>query len=396
VTRKVVVSGMAAWTPIGCGLDAFASALAAGEGGVAPIRRFDTARHRVRRAAEVAWEKPAGSRLSRATEMALAVAAAAAADAGLEPGPRRGEATAVILACSQGGMAAAGGRYRELARPYRRGPVAGELAARMLDAAPSAALDPLAAAHGASIVVQVATACSAGLHALGLARDLVRDGVVVRAVVVGAEVLSEFTVAGFSVLRLLTAGDAPRPFAADRDGTSLGEGAAAMVVEPDEAVRARGGRAWVELAGYGSSSDASHMTRPDAEGPARAVGQALAEAGNPAIGWVKAHGTGTRHNDAAESAALHRVFRRTAPPPVTSLKAALGHSLGASGLVEAAGAAVALRGGFVPPVHAAGEADPDLELDLVAGPARPSAAGAVLVNAFGFGGNNAAMVLRAA
>ena len=393
--NAAVISGMAALTPFGSGLAAFADGLRQGRGGMGVIRRFDPVRHRVRRAAEVAWEAPEDYHYSRATAMALRVAADALADAGLEPRAERGIRVAVLAASSQGGMAEAGDCYRKLARPYRRGPATGALAARILDAAPSACLDLLAAAHGADLVVQISTACSAGLHALGLARELVRDGVVDRALVVGSEVLSEFTLAGFGVLRALTTGEAPRPFAADRDGTGLGEGAAALMVERAAAVRARGGRPRAEVAGYGSSSDAAHMTRPDSDGAARAMADAMAQAGGGEIGWVKSHGTGTLHNDAAEAAALHRVFAGPVPP-VTSLKAALGHSLGASGVVEAVGSVLALVDCFVPPVHAVDAADAGLELDVVTRAARPSVADTILVNAFGFGGNNATLVLRAA
>jgi 3-oxoacyl-[acyl-carrier-protein] synthase II len=152
-----------------------------------------------------------------------------------------------------------------------------------------------------------------------------------------------------------------------------------------------------EIAGYGSSTDGDHMTRPQPAGAARAIAQALSSLHPEQVDWVKAHGTGTRHNDAAEAQAIHAVFgRRAAALPVTSMKSLLGHSLGASGVVEAVGVVLALAGGFVPPTRNCERPDPSLGLDIVAGAARPLAAGCVLANAFGFGGNNAALVLKAA
>jgi 3-oxoacyl-[acyl-carrier-protein] synthase II len=397
---RVAVTGLGALTPIGQGVPELAAGLREGRNGVGPIQGFDASRHRIRRAAEIAWRKPEASPYSRATELALSVTAEALRDARLDPEWIRGGAlrVGVILASNQGGMAASVPRYRELNFPYRRGPASAARLPRLLDSAPTTTLDLLMlSVGGAGPCLTVSTACSAGLHALGMASDMIRQGDADVVVVSAVEVLTEAALAGFSVLRALTAGDGPRPFDAHRDGTLLGEGAAALVVEDYDRAVERGARVWAEIAGYGSSTDAYHMTRPRAEGAAQAITQSLGTTDPDAVDWVKAHGTGTPANDASEAQALHAVFgARARTLPVTSLKATLGHSLGASGAVEAVAAVLALAGGFVPPTLNVEAPDPACDLDLVRGAARPLRARHVLANAFGFGGNNAAVLFRSA
>jgi 3-oxoacyl-[acyl-carrier-protein] synthase II len=395
---RIAVTGLSALTPIGHGADGFREGLRQGRDGVRPIAGFDASRHRVRRAAEVEWDKPAGSPYSRATEMALWVTEAALRDAGLDGASarRKGVTVGVILASNQGGMPPSVSRYRDVCAPYRRGTPAAGLVPRMLDAAPSATADFLAVTWGATgPTLNVSTACSAGVHALGLAVDALRSGAADIMLVASVEVLTELALAGFGVLRALTEGDGPRPFDQRRDGTILGEGAAALVLEDAERANARGAHSWGEVAGYGSSTDGTHMTRPDSDGAARAMRHALGATPVEEVDWIKAHGTATPANDVAEARAVRAVFG-THGVPVTSMKAALGHSLGASGAVEAVGALLAMEGGFVPPTLRVEQIDPECDLDVVCGAARASAGRTVLVNAFGFGGNNASVLLRAA
>lgn len=393
---RVAISGMSALTPIGHGLDGFRAGLREGRDGVRPIEGFDAGRHRVRRAAEVRWRKPEGSAYSRATELAMATASAALDDAGYDGAARAAVRIGIVLASNQGGMPPSVPRYREVCAPWRTGAPGASRTARMLDGAPSATADVLAARCGAAgPVLNVSTACSAGVHALGMSLDALRSGRADVMLVASVEVLTELALAGFGVLRALTEGDGPRPFDRRRDGTLLGEGAAALVLEDAERVRARGARVWAEVAGYGSSTDGTHMTRPDAAGAARAMREALCGTAVEEVGWIKAHGTATPANDSAESEAVRAVFgpRRV---PVTSLKSALGHSLGASGAVETVAAVLALEAGFVPPTLRFEQPDPECDLDVVHGAARSCRARAVLVNAFGFGGNNASVLLRSA
>jgi len=392
---RVAITGLSALTPIGHGLEDFRAGLRDGRDGVRDIAGFDACHHRVRRAAEVDWRKPEGSPYSRATEMALAVAREALRDAALDDRERTGLRLGIILASNQGGMPPSVPRYRDVCAPYRRGTPAAGMVPRMLDGAPSATADLLAVRCGATgPALNVSTACSAGVHALGLGRDALGSGEADVMLVVSVEVLTELALAGFGVLRALTEGEGPRPFDQRRDGTLLGEGAAGLVLEDAARARARGARVWAEVAGYGSSTDGTHMTRPDPDGPARAMRQALGSTPVEAVDWIKAHGTATPANDVAEARAVRSVFgaRRV---PVTSMKAALGHSLGASGAVETVGTLLAMQGGFVPPTLRVEQLDPECDLDVVRGIARAWEAETVLVNAFGFGGNNASVLLRA-
>jgi len=199
--------------------------------------------------------------------------------------------------------------------------------------------------------------------------------------------------AGFAVLRALATGGRVRPFDAGRDGTLLGEGAAAIVIERADRARARGARLWAEIAGYGSSTDAYHMTRPLSDGAVRAMTQALGDTPLAEVDWIKAHGTATPANDVAEAKAINTLFgeRRV---PVTSIKSQLGHSLGASGVTESVAVLLAMHGGFIPRTLHLEKLDPECSLDVVSGEARPCEARVVLANAFGFGGNNAAICFK--
>jgi 3-oxoacyl-[acyl-carrier-protein] synthase II len=392
---RVAITGLGALTPIGRGLQDLETGLRESRDGVGPIRGFDPSRHRIQRAAELDWQKPAESPYSRATEMALTATAEALSDAGLDRDALASRRTGVILASNQGGMAPSVPRYRELNFPYRRGPAPAERLSRVLDSAPTSTLDLLMlAVGGTGPSLNVSTACSAGLHALGMGFEMLRQGDADTVIVSATEVLTEAALAGFSVLRALTGGLAPRPFDQRRDGTLLGEGAAALVLEPYEGATRRGARVWAEIGGYGSSTDAYHMTRPQAEGAARAIREALGSTVADDIDWIKAHGTGTPANDASEAEAIRTVFgdRRV---PVTSLKATLGHSLGASGAVEAVATILAMNGGFIPATLHSEDIDPACDLDLVKS-VRARRARTVLANAFGFGGNNAAILFRSA
>jgi len=387
---------MGALTPIGNGQTEFLAGLENGRDGVGPIAGFDVSRHRVQRAAEVRWAKPASSPYSRASEMALAAMGEALANAKLGPEQRDPARLGVVLASNQGGMASFSERYRELTFPYRRGPVDQGRTSRVMDSSPISTLDLLmanAGAHGPAY--NISTACSAGLHALGMAFDAIRNQEVDVVLVAGVEVLTEPALAGFAVLRALASGDSLCPFDCRRDGTLLGEGAAVLVVENAEHARARGIEPWAEVAGYGSSTDAFHMTRPQMEGPARAMTEALGHLPPEEVDWIKAHGTGTPANDVAEAQAIRSVFLRHQRVPVTSIKSMIGHSLGASGVVESVATILAMKGGFVPQTLHLENLDPECDLDVVSGQPRANRGKAVLANAFGFGGNNAAILFRA-
>lgn len=403
--QRAVVTGMGALTPIGNDVAAFRDGLLAGRDGIAPIEGFDPQRHRFRQAGELKGFDPAAHFtpeelpfLSRGTQMIRRAAAEAIADAGLELAACDRERIGVILGSDLGGMPASDAGYRSLHHPYRRGAWDGEApwGALLLDSFICSVADQLALHYGLrGTTLVMSTACSAGLHAIGVGVEAIRSGQAEVMLVGGIDPLSEMPQAGFGVLRSLAAGPI-RPFDRERDGTVLGEAAALLVLESEEHARRRGARVHAVIAGYGGSTDAYHMTRPDetGDGPARAMRQALRDAGLPAnaIGYVKAHATATPANDVTETRAIKTVFGERTQVPVSSVKSLIGHSLGASGAVEAVAAVLALEHGFLPPTLNLENPDPECDLDYVPNRSRRKELGAVMANAFGFGGNNASMI----
>jgi 3-oxoacyl-[acyl-carrier-protein] synthase II len=245
----------------------------------------------------------------------------------------------------------------------------------------------------------VATACATGANAIGEGARLVRDGMADVVVAGGAEAcVTPVTMAAFARMGALSRNPDPaaasRPFDDDRDGFVMGEGAAFVVLERYENAVARGAEILGEVAGYGMTCDAHHITAPveDGSGAVAAIEMALTDAGLPAsaIGHVNAHGTSTPHNDAAEAAAIAKVFGPRAVP-VTSGKGVTGHLIGAAGAVEAVAALVAADRGIVPPT--ANHARTDLPVDVVAGEARSVERAPVVSTSFAFGGHNVALVL---
>ena len=405
--RRVLVTGMGALTPIGCGLDRYQSGLRQGSDGVGRVRCFDVSRHRATNAAEILDFEPEKHfsdedlrQMARGTQMALVAAAEAIAGARLDLEREDRGRIGVILGTDLGGMPSAHAGYQDLHHPYRQRRERSDQGWRslVLDSFIASVADQVASAydlHGTTLVMS--TACSAGLHALAVGVEAIRSGESDVMIVGGVDPLSEMPHAGFGVLRSL-ASDRIRPFDKNRDGTILGEGAAILVLEAEDHARARGAKAWAELAGWGGSSDAYHMTRPDetGQGPSRAMKAALDDAGvaPEQIDYVKAHGTATPANDVIETRALKIVFGERTRVPVSSVKSMIGHSLGASGAVEAVAALLALDGGFLPPTINLRTPDPECDLDYVPNASRPLEINTILVNAFGFGGNNASVVFR--
>ncbi|MBL8113171.1 MAG: beta-ketoacyl-[acyl-carrier-protein] synthase family protein [Acidobacteria bacterium] len=253
-------------------------------------------------------------------------------------------------------------------------------------------------------VETVSVACASGTAAVGRAWDLIATGEVEAALAGGVDALSPFVVSGFGSLRALSPGPA-RPFDVRRSGLSLGEGAAFLLLESAEGA-ARAGRApLAAIAGYGSASDAFHLTRPDPEGGGllRAMSAAVSSAGLAGngerdIAFVNAHGTGTVFNDAMEARAFARFFGTvSAVPPVWGVKGALGHTLGAAGAFEALVSVLALREGRIPPTAGLEEPDPAFALDVVRGePRRTSSGRFALSTSAAFGGTNAVLVVERA
>jgi 3-oxoacyl-[acyl-carrier-protein] synthase II len=247
-------------------------------------------------------------------------------------------------------------------------------------------------------VTLVSNACASGANAIGHALGMIRTGRARRVLAGGYDALSELVFAGFDSLRALAPSGVPRPFDAERDGLALGEGAAILLLESEEAAAERHGEAQAELHGYSSATDLHHLTQPDPSGAAAAttMAGACAMAGISAaeVGYLNSHGTGTPHNDVAEATAITRWAGSGAGRlAVSSTKSAMGHLLGGAGAVEAALCVLALRGQWLPASLGVRTPDPAVTFDLVR-EFRPAKFDWALTNSFGFGGTNSTLALR--
>jgi 3-oxoacyl-[acyl-carrier-protein] synthase II len=260
------------------------------------------------------------------------------------------------------------------------------------------------AAHVASefrlrgVAVTVSTACAAGNGALAYAADAIRSGTADLALAGGADAFSRITYAGFSRLGAI-APERCQPFDLERKGMIPGEGAAVLLLESAAHASARGARVYAELAGYGLTCDAHHMTsgHPTGDGAVRAMEMALASSrvAPSEVSYISAHGTGTLVNDRLETAAIKRAFGRAAYDiPVSSIKSMLGHAMGAASAMEAAACALAVSTDRIPPTVGLDTPDPACDLDYVPNAARARRVTVALNNAYAFGGNNSCLVLR--
>jgi 3-oxoacyl-[acyl-carrier-protein] synthase II len=410
---EVWVTGMGLATAMAPDLPGSWAALAGGRSGIAPIARFDTTGLRTTIGATASYRSL--DRLSytaRTARLATMVMAEALRGAGLPDGAA---GAPLILGLPpietpwSDRLAAArklggGGPVDYAAMLAATGPADAALySANAVDQVASG----LAAAHGCGgAPVTLNTACSTGATAIQIGAEMIRDGLSERVLVAAADApIIPDTIVRFSLLAALSMSNAlgagaARPFAADRDGFVLGEGAAALVLERADAAGARGAVPLARVSGLGEAADTFHLTRssPDAGAALRAMAQAIADAGLPpeAIGYVNAHGTGTPENDRNEALAMRRLFGEGRCPPISSTKSMTGHTLSAAGAVEAVIAILALRHGVLPPTLNHARPDPEIGLDVVPGVARRAAPRHVLSNSFGFGGQNVCLVLSAA
>ena len=405
--RRVAITGVGVKTPGGNDVESLWSTLAAGTSAAGPITAFDATSHSVKFACEVT-DFDAGEylgvkearRADRVAQLGVAAAVDALTDAGspLNDPARCG----VVVGTGVGGLRT----LEEQERVYlEKGPerVSPFFVPMMMPNATAALVGMLNGWTGPNICV--ATACAAGGHALGEGARLIRDGSSDLVLAGGTEAaVTPVAVAAFARMGALSGrhddpARASRPFDVDRDGFVIGEGAAFVVLEALDAAIARGAHIWGELAGYGRTCDAFHITAPapGGAGASACMELALEDAGFHAgdIGHVNAHGTSTPLNDAAESEAITKVFGERAVP-VMSVKGALGHLVGAAGAVEAVASLLALRHGAIPPTANHETTDPALTIDVVAGAPRSLDPAPVLSNSFGFGGHNASLVLAPA
>jgi len=411
--RRVVITGVGAVTPIGTAAAGLWAGLAARRSAVREVTRFDPTPFRTRIAAEIPDFRPQdhleakrARRLDRFSQLAVTSGRLALADADLDPARGGGDPdrAGAMMGSALGGVAFAEAQVD----PFRTdGP-------RGID--PTLALAVFPGAASCNIAIEFgftgpnstnAMSCASGTIAIGDAFHAIRSGRADLMLGGGAEApLAPMTYAAFSIIRAMsTRNDDParasRPFDEDRDGFVMGEGAAVLVLEERQHALARGARIYAEVAGYGCTNDAYHMTapRPDGRQAARAMRLALDDARvTPGeVGYINAHGSSTPLNDATETAAIKQVFAEHAYRlSVSGTKGYYGHALGASGAIEAGICALAIERRWLPPTINLERPDPACDLDCLPGEGRAAAPEVVVSNSFGFGGINASLVLRRA
>src|SRR5579872_5779118 len=401
MTNRVVVTGLGVISALGHNSCEFWQALSEGRSGIAPLEAVDRTLLRFQNAAEVRHydaeryfdEKEIGL-LDRFAQFAAIAAREAIADARIEWTAGLRENTAIVTGSCVGGQTTEDEGFVNL---YRKNiPRVNPLTIpRTMENAGASRISLETGVTGPTYTIS--TACSSSNHAIGQAFWLVRNGAARMALAGGSEaVFSLGFLKAWEAMRVVSP-DTCRPFSRDRRGLILGEGGAMLVLEPLETARARGANIYGEIAGFGMSSDAFHITQPSADGAAQAMRAALADADMTVgkIGYINAHGTATTANDATETAAIRKVFGAHADRlAVSSTKSMHGHTLGAAGALEAVATLLSLCYGVLPPTANFTEPDPACDLDVIPNQARPKQVEYALSNSFAFGGLNAVLAFR--
>ena len=407
--RRVVVTGLGAITPLGLTADEFWANLLAGQSGIGPMTLCDPTDYPCRIAGQADDFNPTdyigareARRMARFSQLAVAAAMQAVANAGLDIAREDPYRVGVLLGNGNGGFPTLEENCRILADRggMRMSPFFFPM---VLPNMAAANVSQYVGAHGYNSTAT--TACAASNNAIGEALQAIRHGVADVMLAGGAEAgISQLGLAGFAVMRALsTRNDEPqrasRPFDAERDGFVPAEGAGILILEERERAIARGASILCELSGFGGTSDAGHLVQPQESGAsaARAMANAISDAGlTPTdVQYVNAHGTSTPLNDAVETVAIKRLFGDAAYRiPISSTKSMIGHSLGASGALEAVACVKTIVDGKIHPTVNYEYPDPECDLDYVPNDARSAAVSTVLSNAFGFGGQNACLVFR--
>lgn len=406
--RRVVITGMGVVTPLSCRVDDLWERLCRGESGIRLIQGFDTSIFRVKFGGEIRDWNPVGyldpkdaKRIDRFSQYALVAAMDAVAQSGIDFSKEDPYRCAAIIGSGVGGLGEIEVQHRRLLEKGPERVSAFTIPKMMLNAA-SGCVSIQFGIKGPSY--GVVTACASASSAVIEAAKEIQDGRVDVAITGGTEAaVTPLGIAGFSAMKALSErNDAPekasRPFDRDRDGFVLSEGAGIVVLEELEHARKRGAPIFAELLGYGTSSDAGHITQPDdnGAGAARAMADALQNAGlNPEdVGYINAHGTSTPLGDRAETVAIKAVFGEYAKKvSISSTKSQLGHLLGASGGVELIISVLALQHGVIPPTINYETPDPECDLDYTPNVARERKISVAMSNSFGFGGHNVSLVV---
>ncbi|MEL6615251.1 MAG: beta-ketoacyl-ACP synthase II [Bacteroidota bacterium] len=408
--NRVVVTGLGALTPIGKTVPEYWDAMMAGESGIARITRFDPSRLRCQYAAELKdfeptdyFDRKEARRMDRFSQYALVASGEALRDAGLDTesmSDEERERAGVVFGSGIGGIETLQGQILEFGEhgPRRLSPFLVPM--MILDIAPGhiSIQHDLRGPNHATV-----SACATGNNAIVDAAMIIERGLADVMIAGGTEAgVVEVCLGGFDNMRALSSrndSSASRPFDANRDGFIMGEGSGALVLESLEHAQARGARIYAEVAGYGMSADAHHVSapHPDGDGAARAMRMALRTSGlaPEAVDYLNMHGTSTPLGDIAETKAIKKVFGDHAyQMSLSSTKSMTGHLLGAAGAIEAIASVLALKNNRIPPTINFETADPDCDLDYTFNEPKDREVTVALSNAFGFGGHNTCVVFK--
>jgi len=408
--KKILITGVGAITPVGKSVAEMWQSIRNGVCGIGTITKFDPSNVTSKVAAEIKdfdfsqyAEKKMARRMGLFTQYAVAAAKEAWVDSGLDQADHDPERVSVMVGNGIGGTEVDMEGYKVL---FERGPkrlspmmipklIANEAAGNI-----SIMLNAKGAAH------TIVTACASGTDAIGVALDMIRSGRADVVIAGGTEAtITEYCIGGFCAMKALSTkyNDTPekscRPFDATRDGFIMGEGAGMLILESEEHAKARGAKVYVELAGYGGTADAFHLTAPDPEaaGAKRAFGLALKDAGltTTDVDYINAHGTSTPLNDPMETKAIKGAFGDEAYKlKVSSTKSMTGHLLGAAGAVESIICALVIKEGFIPPTINYEHPDPECDLDIVPNKGIETEVNVALSSSLGFGGHNGVLAFK--
>jgi 3-oxoacyl-[acyl-carrier-protein] synthase II len=409
LSRRVVVTGVGLLTPLGIGTEASWEAIRAGKSGIGPITQFDAAAFSCRIAGEVKGFDPANyiekkeiKKMGRFIQFAIAAAECALAGSGLKTTPETSERVGVYIGSGIGGFEVIEREHQTLLEqgPRRISPFF--IPATIINLA-SGYVSIRSGAKGPNSAT--ATACTTSAHSIGDSFRLIQHGDADAMICGGTEAcITPMGIGGFAAMRALsTRNDDPqrasRPWDLNRDGFVVGEGAGILILEELEFARARGARILAEMAGYGMSADAFHVTAPpdDGDGAFRVMRNCIRDARIEPhqVDYINAHGTSTDVGDRAETAAIKRAFGDHASKvAVSSTKSMTGHLLGGAGGLEAGITVMAIRDQIAPPTINYETPDPRCDLDYVPNQARPLKIDYALSNSFGFGGTNGALMFK--
>ncbi len=407
--RRVVITGMGVFTSTGKDAEAFFANLTSGRSGVCRISQFDASPLSIRIAAEISDYRPTDyfdvkrlDLLDRFSQFALIAAREAVERSGYQAPEAERPRFGVVVGTGMGGAGTFDEGYFNLYSKQATRLHPFTIPKIMHNAATS----QICMEYGAQgPALATATACSSSGHAIGEAFHLIKFGMADAILAGGADApITYGMMRCWESVRVLASGNgnpatACRPFSADREGMVMGEGSGIVMLEELEHARKRGARIYGEICGYGLSSDASHITQPTVDGPARAIRMALEEAAaNPEeVDYVNAHGTGTRLNDPTETKVIKKVFGEHARKvAVSSTKSMHGHTMGATGAIELVATVMAIDRGVIPPTANYHTPDPECDLDYVPNEAREKPVRFAISNSFAFGGLNAVLAVRQA